>query len=557
MHQDVPPIASPNHSTHHTSLAASITPARTTLSTTPPASPRPAPSGPAAPQSLQITSPASGHIAGHVPLASAESARDALQSARQAQRDWQRRTPHQRAACLARAIPFLIGRKRELLELVLEETGKPHHLAQAEWHALLHALETLVRHAPAALVPRGRALERLGVRRLSHEPIPMGVVLNQSPAWAPLERALGPLLAPLLAGNAAIVAPSHQAPMSAIMAAHALHDAGLPTGVLQVLVGGEEMIDTLREGVDALIYSGAREGACALLAAAAVRLTPTEIHPGASHDVVVLNDADLDRVARALMWSTLAPAGHGPVARTRVHAQLGIYEELLRRLAALVPQLRTGDPCLEQSSPVERGPVCSAQDLARLESLVDDAIGKGARLICGGRALHQCPGHYFLPTVLADVTHAMDIYREDCPGPVLPIAAVRAPAQALEVAATNPHPSLVSIWSGDERLAREMARQLPVSEVAINSALAPHALASALRPPTAPPAGLQERVAHAVRAHTRPRSIRRDLGPLGARMEAMAQDTRPASPLMERAIELAGRHAWIRRLTLALRPTQG
>ena len=382
-----------------------------------------------------------------------QAVRTALESARTAARDWGG-APLAARLRVVHGARRLIARDAAVLAATVDR-GVADTLA-AEVLPLAETARFLVREAPRILAPRPAAGRRplwlAGVRAAIRRE-PLGVVLVLAPSNYPLFLAGAQALQALAAGNAVCVkpAPGCSAPMLALAAL--LAEAGLPPSLLHVLDEGVATgVAAVRAGFDRILLTGSAETGERVLAEAARTLTPTTMELSGSDAVFVLNGADLDLTARSLAYGLRLNGGATCIAPRRVFVPPALAPALERALLALVPAI-----------PAARVPDAVT---ARLDALVADAVGQGARLCT--------PVGAGLPTVVADATPAMRLLQEDVFAPWLAFVPAANPAAALAAAASCPFALGASVF-GPEAEAVALAGQVRAGSVCVNDLIVPTA----------------------------------------------------------------------------------
>jgi acyl-CoA reductase-like NAD-dependent aldehyde dehydrogenase len=359
---------------------------------------------------------------------------------------------------LARAARLLVEETEALPAVLGERSGRPAvELWSGEILPTLDALRWLVRDGVRELRPR--TLRRSGLqwylRATRHELAwePHGVVAVVTPGSGLLFLGLTQIAAALLAGNAVVWKPSPAGVAVAEAAAALLARAGLPAGLLELVAGGAEAARAVIDaGVDKLFFTGGSEAGRALYACQAARGRPAVLELSGRHAAVVLAGADLGLAARGIAFGKLANGG-----RHCVSIQLVLVERdaggFLETMRAVLGSLRID--ATEVVDPGERG---------RLDALVADAVGRGARRLAG-----EDGG----VTLLGEVAPGMRVVEEEVRGPILVVATVASADEAVAWVNRSPFRLSASVWATDTGRARRLASRLDVGQVWINDALHP------------------------------------------------------------------------------------
>jgi len=407
----------------------------------------------------------------------AAAVRAAVMRARDAQPAWAALSAKERCRRLAGFRDRLVERAGTFAIRISQETGKPPFEALTHEVLAVADLITWLEHRG----PRTLRSRRVGLRWFKHKKSlvlhrPRGVVGVIAPWNTPFHVAMRDAMTALAAGNAVVVKPSEVAPLC-VLAAKDLWDAtGLPADLLQVVTGagatGAALIDA---GIQKMNFTGAVSTGRRIAAACGERLIPCTLELGGKAPLLVFDDADLERTARAIVWGGFANNGQLCVGVERVYVTAANYDALVARVAELSRGLRQGDPA---SNDVELGAVTIARQIENAERLVADARQKGARVVTGGRR-GPGPGQFYEPTVLADCTPDMLVMREEIFGPVVPIMRVETEAQGLELANSSHLGLAAYVFCRHRGRALASARQLVAGAVMVNDVLAHAAFAEA------------------------------------------------------------------------------
>jgi len=424
-------------------------------------------------RTVRTFAPASGELLAELPVTSDAEVRRIVARARKAQAAWAVLPVEERASRLLRLRDALADRAEDLVQTVSRECGKPRH------EALVHEVTTLLdlagwvcKHAPAALAPERVPLHLMKHRSSEVQHVPRGVVGVLSPWNFPLVIPMGSVLAALVAGNACVVKPSEVTPLVMLEAKKIYDSTGLPEDLFAVIVGyaptGQALLDA---GIDYCVFTGAVETGRKIAAACGQRLIPCVMELGGKAPLLACEDCDLERTARAVVFGGLANSGQVCIAVERVYAHARVYEPLLERVRALVGELRQGDPAEDF---FDLGAITSARQIEVARRHVEDALQKGARLLCGGRALPG-PGQFFEPTVLAHCDATMTVMNEETFGPVVPIMRVASDDEAVALANDSRLGLNAYVFTRDKARARRLAERIEAGSVVVNDVLSNYA----------------------------------------------------------------------------------
>jgi acyl-CoA reductase-like NAD-dependent aldehyde dehydrogenase len=363
-------------------------------------------------------------------------------------------------------------RKSEIAAAITREAGKP--LAEAlvtEVLVVLDAARFLIDNAWGLLrdepVPHGNLATKLKSGGLVREP--HGVIGIISPWNYPFSIPATEALGALVAGNAVVLKPSELTPVVALELAALLHAAGVPEDVFQVVIGeGAAGAALLHSPIDKLVFTGSVATGKRIAVAAAERLLPVVLELGGKDPMLVLDDADVDVASSAAVWGAFVNAGQACLSVERCYVHRSLYESFARACAEKTKRLRVGNGMGAQT---DVGPMIRERQVRIVESHVEDAKARGARVLAGGTRLPEMGENFYAPTVLADVTHEMRIMREETFGPVLPIMAFDDDDEAVRLANDSEYGLAASVWTRDRKRGERLARRVRAGTVMVNDVI--------------------------------------------------------------------------------------
>ncbi len=362
-----------------------------------------------------VINPATGGVIGEMPHATAADLEAALESSARGFKVWRATQAWDRAAVLYKAAEIMRARTDALALALTMEVGKP--IWEAAWEVQFTA-DSLVWHAEEAKRIYGRTIESRsphGRGIVSREPI--GPVAGFAPWNLPVLLTARKIAAALAAGCSMIMKPSEETPGTGLMVAEIFADAGLPSGVLNVVIGDpEEISRTLiaSETIRKVSFTGPTHVGKMLAGLAAQNVTPVTMELGGHAPVIVCDDADIETAVQMAVPNKYLNAGASCVSPSRFILQDGIYDNFVEKFTAASKALKVGDPMAEGT---QMGPLANARRLDAMERHVKDAVAKGARVTTGGNRIGN-EGFYFEPTVLADVPEDALILNEEPFGPI-------------------------------------------------------------------------------------------------------------------------------------------
>ena len=420
---------------------------------------------------IEVENPATGEVIARVPELSAGQVAELARRGRAAQPAWEALGFDGRGRVLRRAQRWLLDNANRVIETIVSETGKAWEDAQAAELAYgANAFGFWAAHAPRYLADERVKSAAIFVKgkRLVLRYRPLGLVGVIGPWNYPLTNSFGDCIPALAAGNSVILKPSEVTPLTSLLLADGLRECGLPDDVFQVATGRGATGEALVDAADMIMFTGSTETGRKVMARAARTLTPVSLELGGKDPMIVLADADLERAANAAVYYSLLNTGQTCISIERVYVEAPVYDAFVAKVTEKARALRHGPPAGPGS--VEVGAMTHGPQVDVVERHVDDARAKGAQVLVGGHRENR-PGHWFEPTVLADVNHDMAIMREETFGPTLPIMKVADADEAVRLANDSPYGLGASVFSGDRARGEAIARRLESGSVCVNDAL--------------------------------------------------------------------------------------
>jgi betaine-aldehyde dehydrogenase len=409
---------------------------------------------------LTVLEPATEAVLAEVPRAGAEEADAAVAAARAALPGWRAVAPGARAALLRELAEVLAANAEELAVLEARNAGKAIADARGEMGMVV---ETFRYYAGAPERLLGDTIPVAGGQAFTVRE-PVGVVALITPWNFPLTIAswkLGPALA---AGNTVVLKPAELTPLSALRFAELAAEAGLPQGVVNVVVGpgrtvGQRLVE--HPGVDKIAFTGSTEVGRSIAAGAAQTIKRVTLELGGKSANIVFADADIEAAAAAAPLAVFGNAGQDCCARSRILVQAEAMDSFMAALERSVKELRVGDPLAEDT---QMGPLISAGQRESVASFLDD----GAPVAFRGSA-PEGPGFWFAPTVLAPVDPGARAAREEIFGPIAAVLGFRDEQEAVALANDTIYGLSGSIWTRDGARALRVARAVQTGVLSINS----------------------------------------------------------------------------------------
>jgi succinate-semialdehyde dehydrogenase / glutarate-semialdehyde dehydrogenase len=418
---------------------------------------------------IDVVDPATGEVFANVASGSVQDGIAAIDAAEAAARTWARTAPRLRAEILRQAWEIMIAREREIAELIVRENGKTLRDALAETR---YAAEFFRWYSEEAVRAVGTLMTApSGQNRIlvTHQPIGISVLVTpwNFPA-AMATRKIGPALA---AGCTCILKPASETPLTALLIARILEQAGVPAGVVNVVPSkrsGAVVSAMLHDPrVRKLSFTGSTEVGARLLKEAADQIISSSMELGGNAPFVVFDDADLDAAVEGAMLAKMRNGGEACTAANRIYVEKGIAPAFARRFTDAMANLRVG-PGLEEN--VDLGPLVNEPGREKVEELVGAALGDGARLLTGGQRLAR-PGYFYPPTVIADVNPASAILHEEIFGPVAPIVEFDGFDDAVKLANRTEYGLVAYVYTRDLAKGLACAEAIDAGMIGLNRGL--------------------------------------------------------------------------------------
>lgn len=420
-------------------------------------------------ESFGVSDPATGELIETVQLAGPAEVDQAVRTARTAFASWSLTTPADRSGALHRLAAALERMAADLAHTESRQTGKPIKLS-TEFDVPGTIDNTsffagAARHLDGLAAGEYSADHTSSVRR---EPI--GVVGSIAPWNYPLQMAAWKILPAIAAGNTIVLKPAEITPLTALMFADACREAGIPDGVVNVVIGtgpvaGEALVS--HPDVDLVSFTGSTAVGRRVMSLAAEGIKRVHLELGGKAPFVVFDDAQLDAAVQGAVAGALINAGQDCTAATRAIVHRSIFDAFVAGVADTMASVVVGDPF---DPATDLGPLVSRRQQERVAGFVERARASGAKVVCGGRAPGGAlaRGAYYEPTLVVDVSADSEIVREEVFGPVLTVQPFDTDSDAIALANDTPYGLAASAWTRDVYRAGRASRELRAGCVWIN-----------------------------------------------------------------------------------------
>ena len=422
---------------------------------------------------IPFMNPGTNEQFGSVAMATVADVQQAREALREAAPIWARKTVRERARIVKKLQQVLLDHTDHITATITKDSGKSRQDSLIEVFMSVEKIHTYCRKAPRWLRRRRVSPGLYIFKQYFVEPRPYGTVGIICPWNYPFELTLPPAMTALLAGNCVMLKPSEVTPAVGALIEMIFNSVPELTPYIRVLHGDAAIGAAVVESQpDMLFMTGSTSTAKKIAQKAAENLIPFRHELGGKDPMIVLDDADLAAAAQWGAWGACYNAGQTCVSVERVYAVASVYDELVDRFRAEMSSIKP-DYSTDLISDHHYGPMTDERQIKIIETHVQDAVAKGARILVGGNRR----GNFVEPTLLVDVNHEMVLMREETFGPVLPIMKVKDEAEAIRLANDSHFGLSASVWSQDVSRARAVAEQLEVGSVVVNDSIVHYAVA--------------------------------------------------------------------------------
>jgi len=414
--------------------------------------------------SIEVVNPANEQLIGSVPVGSAADIDAAVASARAAFPSWSETPVEERAEYLNRLSAAIKEQTEELSQLITSEVGTPINYCRMA----MVGTPAVVSRSYAKILEGFEWEEEVRNSLVIKEPV--GVVAMITPWNFPLHQIVGKVAPAIAAGCTMVVKPSKEAPLNAFALTDIMHDIGLPAGVFNLVSGhGREIGEVLSShpSVDMVSFTGSTGAGVRVSELAAPSVKRVTLELGGKSANIILDDADIGKAAGSAIYSCFNNSGQECSALTRLLVPESKRDEIIDVISSKMARYTVGDP-LDES--MRCGPMVSRRQQENVTAHIASGIAEGATLVAGGEGMPDGldSGYYVKPTVFAEVTPDMTIFREEIFGPVLSITTYSTEEEAIALANDSDYGLSGGVWSGDEGRGMRVARQMRTGQVSIN-----------------------------------------------------------------------------------------
>jgi succinate-semialdehyde dehydrogenase / glutarate-semialdehyde dehydrogenase len=422
---------------------------------------------------ISVEDPATGETIAEIPDATAQDADAALAAAHEAFQEFRNHPPRERANILRRAYDLITERADDLALLMTLEMGKPVAESKAE---IAYASNFFRWYSEEATRIDGRyTVNETGAGRVLTMQQAVGPCIFITPWNFPLAmgtRKIGPAIA---AGCTCVVKPAKQTPLSMLALAGILEEAGLPGGVVNVITAkssGKTMEPLIRDPrTRKLSFTGSTEVGRTLIEQSAEQVLRVSMELGGNAPFLIFDDADLDAAVEGALIAKMRNGGEACTSANRFHVAGGVADDFAERLASRLGEMKVG----RGTEPdVKVGPLIDDDQRGKVAGLVDDAVGKGAKVVVGGERIDGA-GYFYKPTVLSDIPDDADLLREEIFGPVAPVRGFDSEDEAIAAANATQYGLVAYVYTQDINRAFRVIEKLETGMVGLNQGMVSNA----------------------------------------------------------------------------------
>jgi len=413
---------------------------------------------------LDVVNPANEEVIGQVPACGEKELNEAVVAARAAFKTWSKKPIEERREVVKKIAGVISDNFDELFRLLTAEQGKPHEQAQGEIMGAAHMAGS------QATLDLEDEINEDSEQRLSRtRRVPVGVVGGIVPWNFPVMMAMQKIAPALLSGCTIVLKPSPFTPLTTLRLAELLADV-VPAGVLNIITGEDSLgpLITAHPDIDKITFTGSTATGKKIMEGASKDLKRITLELGGNDASIVLPDANVEKVAEQLFWSSFSNAGQICIAAKRVYIHEDIYDDLSAAIADYAKNVKVGDGS-EQGTAV--GPIQNKKQYDRVLELIQDAKDNGYKFLVGGDHEPNIPGYYVPITILDNPPEEARIVAEEQFGPVMPLMKFSSTDEAITRANASEYGLAGAVWTADPDEGVRVAEQLETGTVWVNEFL--------------------------------------------------------------------------------------
>ena len=405
---------------------------------------------------MKIINPSTDEIIREIQEDTVETLHTKYQLLKESQKEWSVSDLSHRVKIIQNFSDSLHNQIESIASLLTSEVGKPLQQSRNEINGARTRIKWLTENAEKYLGSEQMIKEQGLEENISYDPL--GVICNIS-AWNyPWLVGINVFVPALLAGNAVMYKPSEFSLLTGLEIEKLLKQAGLPENIFHVAIGGKEVGELLLKiPFDGYFFTGSYKTGKYIYEKTALKMVPTQLEMGGKDPLYVSDDvADIKQVAAATADGAFYNNGQSCCSVERIYVHESVYDEYIREFVKEVASWKIGEPT---EPGVYFGPLTRKAQINILENQVADALAKGARLLLGGKRMNR-KGNYFEPTILVDVTHDMQVMKEESFGPVIGIMKVKTDEDAVRLMQDTEYGLTSAVYSADKNRAEKILKQI-------------------------------------------------------------------------------------------------
>jgi acyl-CoA reductase-like NAD-dependent aldehyde dehydrogenase len=431
-------------------------------------------------ETIPSIDPATGQVLAHFEKTPVLAMPQLLAKARAAQLAWASLSVKARCKQIRMLQAKLLEQREKFTDAVVRESGKPR--SEAIFSDIFVSLDTAAYFAKkgpellrAEAVPHHNTAAKAKSGKLHYQP--RGVVGIISSWNYPLAIPMSQIIAAVAAGNAVLCKTSDFTPQCGALLEQLFRDAGFPANLVTVLQGSGEVGQALIESrPDKVFFTGSVFTGRHVAEACARLLIPSVLELGGKDAMLVLAGSDIDVASSAAVWGSFTNCGQVCLSVERLYVEESVSQAFIQRCVEKTQRLRLGRG---SESTTDVGPLIRPQHVQRMNDLISEAVQRGAKLLCGGRARPDIGPSFYEPTILTGVNSSMKLFQDETFGPIMAIQVVHNAEEAVIAANSTEFSLAASVWIGDSRRGENIARRLRAGTVMVNDLISGFAIAEA------------------------------------------------------------------------------
>lgn len=417
---------------------------------------------------LTSSNPAKNYTpVGDVNISSLSEIEDKVNLAHKAKLSWKEIGIEKRIQYVQKIFDALIKRKDEFADLTTKETGKPIKESRANFERyIFNAFEWFLDNAKKYLGDEITHEDTVSINKILYEPYGVAAVIM--PWNFPLEMFVWGVIPNLLAGNVVVMKHSEECPLIGKLIEEVINSTDLPKGVFSEVYGGGKVgEDLINQNINLVWFTGSSKTGQHIYEIAGKKFVKSVMELGGSNPGIIFEDADIDKNIEQVFDKRFLNNGQACSSLKRLIVHESIFDDIIKKLTKILESKKVGDPEDEET---DFGSLAAKRQLDVLQSQVDDAISKGAKVVIGGKVPENLKGAYFLPTILTDIKPDMKVWNEEVFGPVLPIVSFKTEEEAVRLANDTQYGLGAYIYTRDKEKFLRVASKIDGGVIKINQA---------------------------------------------------------------------------------------